>query len=196
MARSILGRSLFAERLSAGERLGPFSSELESSRTRIAELERERDVLRQSHARLREELELLKRRLFVAKAERVDTTQLELEFADKLRELEKVAGTLGMGKEPATEDEPSSPKKPKRKPTGRRDLRSLPLEERRFEISDPLLEQLVAEGKAVRHGFEESVSLMRERGGMRRVVTARVKYVSAARAPFSRLGLGDRTLGS
>ena len=135
-------------------------------------------MLRQSHARLREELELLKRRLFVAKAERVDTTQLELEFADKLRELEKVAGTLGMGKEPATEDEPSSPKKPKRKPTGRRDLRSLPLEERRFEISDPLLEQLVAEGKAVRHGFDESVSLMRERGGMRRVVTARVKYRS------------------
>jgi len=153
-----------------------FSSELESSRKQIAQLEMERDVLRQSHARLREELELLKRRLFVAKAERVDTTQLELEFATKLRELETVAGTLGMGKEPDADE--SKPKSPKRKPTGRRDLRSLPLEERRIELTDPVLEQLVAEGKAVRHGVEETVSLMRERGGMRRVVTARVKYRS------------------
>lgn len=153
------------------------AAELESSRAQIAQLEMERDVLRQSHARLREELELLKRRLFVAKAERVDTTQLELEFATKLRELDAIAGTLGLGKEPDA-DEPSSPKKAKHKPTGRRDLRSLPLEERRIELSDPVLEQLVAEGKAVRHGVEETVSLMRERGGMRRVVTARVKYRS------------------
>ena len=45
--------------------------------TRIADLTHERDALRQSHARLREELELLKRRLFVAKAERIDTLQLQ-----------------------------------------------------------------------------------------------------------------------
>lgn len=55
---------------------------------RIAELEKERDRLRASHERLRQELELFKRRLFIAKAERVDTRQLELEYAQKLRELD------------------------------------------------------------------------------------------------------------
>jgi len=63
---------------------------------RIAELEKERDNLRASHERLRQELELFKRRLFVAKAERVDTRQLELEYAQKLQELDSLAGTLGM----------------------------------------------------------------------------------------------------
>ena len=39
----------------------------------------ERDLLRAAHERLRLELELLKRRIFAAKAERVDTAQLDLE---------------------------------------------------------------------------------------------------------------------
>ena len=70
-----------------------FASSLAASQERIAALEKERDVLRASHQRLRLELELLKRRIFVAKAERVDTAQLELEFAAKLRELDELAGT-------------------------------------------------------------------------------------------------------
>jgi hypothetical protein len=40
------------------------------------------------------ELELLKKRLFVAKAERVDVEQLELEFAAKLAELDALAKRL------------------------------------------------------------------------------------------------------
>jgi chromosome segregation ATPase len=73
---------LAAERAAAGQR--------------ISELEKERDNLHASHERLRQELELFKRRLFIAKAERVDTKQLEMEFAEKLRELDAVAGTLGI----------------------------------------------------------------------------------------------------
>ena len=53
----------------------------------------ERDHLRQSYEQLRLELELLRRRIFVAKAERVDTRQLELEFAAKLAALDRLAGT-------------------------------------------------------------------------------------------------------
>jgi hypothetical protein len=53
---------------------------------RIVELEQERDRLRASHERLRQELELFKRRLFIAKAERIDTRQLELEYARKLQD--------------------------------------------------------------------------------------------------------------
>lgn len=65
---------------------------------------RERDNLRSAYERLVQELELFKRRLFIAKAERIDTRQLELDYADKLRELEAVAGTLDLGKrEPSAE---------------------------------------------------------------------------------------------
>lgn len=82
-----------------------------------------------------------------------------------------------MGKdERSAESDDETPQPKRSKPTGRRDLRELPLPEERIEIADPALEELVAEGKAVRHGFEESVSLKRQRGGMRRVVVARVKY--------------------
>ncbi len=151
-------------------------TELASSQARVLELEKERDILRRSHERLRLELELLKKRIFVAKAERVDTKQLELEFQEKLRQLDELAGTLGLGSSKPDSSNPSG--KRKHKPTGRRDVRDLPLEEERIELTDPVLEELVLQGRAVRHGVEESVSLKRQRGGLRRVVVARVKYRS------------------
>lgn len=157
--------------------------EREQFSSRIAELEKERDRLRASHERLRQELELFKRRLFIAKAERIDTRQLELEYARKLQELDQLAGTLGMGKTPnAEEDEKPAAdgkRRGKRKGnrgTGRRDLRSLPLEEERIVIDDPHLEALVEAGKVVRHGFEETCKIAHKRGGKRRVVIARVRY--------------------
>ena len=161
------------------ERIAQLEAALAAERERVVVLEKERDVLRASHERLRLELQLMKHRLFLAKAERVDTKQLELEFAQKLRSLEEIAGTLGL---PSRDDEGStgtggtSPKKGKRKPSGRRDLRALPLEEKRVEIADPVFDVLVAKGKAERIGFEESCKLAWQRGGMRRVVIARVKY--------------------
>jgi transposase len=149
---------------------------------RIKELEaaldamrKERDVLRASHERLRLELEMLKRRIFVAKAERVDTRQLELEFADKLRALNEVAGTLQLPVEQQQDGE-QRPKPSKPKPTGRRDLSKAPLEEERVEVKDPLFEDLVKKGQAEAIGFEESYKLCYKRGGMRRLVVARVKY--------------------
>jgi transposase len=152
--------------------------------TRIANLERERDNLRASHERLRVELELFKRRIFIAKAERSDDEkQLRIEFEAKLRELDALAGTLGIAtsEEPKSDDRPARDGKPcgKRagnRGTGRRDLRELPLEEDRVEISDPHLEQLVLEGKVVRHGFEDSYKLGHKRATKVRVVIARVRY--------------------
>ena len=87
----------------------------------IAELTKERDHLRASHERLRFELELLKRRMFVAKSERVDTAQLEMEFASTLAAINALGGgplLVPSGERPARE---------RRKPTGRRDLRKLKL---------------------------------------------------------------------
>lgn len=159
------------------ERIAALEALLAAERERVAELTRERDVLRASHERLRLELELLRRRIFVAKAERVDTAQLEMEFAQKLAELDKLGG-LAESDEPsedASDDDGSAPKN-KARPKGRRNLRSAPLEEERVEISDPLFEELVAQGKAERIDFEESCKLAWKRGGARRLVIARVKY--------------------
>ncbi|HEX7479703.1 MAG TPA: transposase, partial [Polyangiales bacterium] len=175
-ARSELAALLQAERAAlAAERV--------SFALRIADLEKERDNLRASHERLRQELELWKRRIFIAKAERVDTTQLELEFADKLRQLDALAGTLGMAQRPpaAVDETPARDgkrrgKRTNNRGTGRRDLRSLPIPEERIEIPDPHLDQLVQEGKCVRHGFDESVKLAHKRGGKHRVIIARVRY--------------------
>src|SRR5688572_20568194 len=110
-----------------------------AERERAAQLERERDLLLASHERLRLELKLLKLRLFVAKAERVDTRQLQLEFEQKLRQVEELAGTLGMPAEDEEDgDAPPEGAPKKRKSSGRRNLRALPLEERRVEIDDPV----------------------------------------------------------
>ena len=160
------------------------AAERAAAEQRIAELEKERDNLRASHERLRQELELWKRRLFIAKAERADNEQqLRLEFAEKLRQLDALAGTLGIAHNDsaAPDEQPASDGKPrgkraKNRGTGRRDLRSLPLEEERVEIADPHLETLVQEGKCVRHGFEERVTIAHKRASKRRVIIARVRY--------------------
>lgn len=137
------------------------------------------ELLESSHERLRLELELLKRRLFIAKAERVDTTQLEMEFAETLRKLDALGGAL-LADDGETEAAPpppgSGPPKSKPTPTGRRDLTKLPIEEVRIELSDPVLEDLVTRGLAERIGCEESATLTYQRGGLRRCVTARFKY--------------------
>lgn len=151
---------------------------------KIAALTQERDRLRASYEQLRLELEMLKRRLFVAKAERVDTSQLQLEFAETLRALHALAGTTPQDTDKTHQTEPgapdathaSDPPKAKAKPTGRRDLKKLPLPEERIELSDPVFEPLVEQGLVKRIGFEESCKLAYQRGGLRRVVTARVKY--------------------
>ncbi|MCC6647625.1 MAG: IS66 family transposase [Polyangiaceae bacterium] len=164
-------------------------AERAAAEERLARVTQERDRLRASRDELLQELMLLKRRIFIAKAERVDTAQLELEFAEKLHQLDALAGTSGM---PADEEESghegsdgagdngSSPLpkrgKSKSKSKGRRDLSKLRLPEDRVEITDPLYEDLVAQGKAERIGTDDSYELGFKRGGMTRVVIARVKY--------------------
>ena len=116
-------------------RIAELQSALTTERARADQLERERDLLRASLERLRLELKLMKLRMFVAKSERVDTTQLELEFREKLRVVEEIAGTLGMPEDDEDGDEPGGTSK-KRSSTGRRNLRALPLEERRVDRNE------------------------------------------------------------
>jgi transposase len=165
------------------EQFAALEAALAAERAKVAELTQERDHLRASHERLRLELELLKRRIFIAKAERVDTRQLELDFATTLAALDKLAGMVPQtaqvaqaGGESGQADKPEPEPKPKKKPTGRRDLSKMPLEEERVEITDDVFEKLVAEGKAERIDFDVSYKLAFKRGGYRRLAIAKAIY--------------------
>ena len=148
---------------------------LAQERRRADEASAERDRLREGFHHLQLEVELLRRRLVVAKAERVDTTQLQLEFATKLRELDRLAGlTPDDATDGTTEPElgprtdPSGKKKKKRKSKGRRRLSELDVPEERVELTDPALEDT-----ATRIGTEDSYKLMWRRAGYVRLVVAR-----------------------
>jgi hypothetical protein len=151
---------------------------LAAERELRVEWERKHDRLLGAYQTLEQQLELIRRRLYVAKAERIDTTQLELEFAETLAALDALAGQI----EPATSDDgpgpgpspsPAGGKHRKRTPpTGRRDLRELEVPEERIEITDPAFEGTVA-----RLGTEESSRMMWRRAGYVRVVTTRIKYL-------------------
>lgn len=149
---------------------------------RVQQLEGELAELRGAYARLRrsydralEELALMRRRLFVAKAERVDTSADQLAF-DKMFEhvvgLEKALNAL----DAANANTGDGGRKKRRKPTGRRDLSKTPLPVERIEIVDPALE-----GRARRIGVEESHRVRFRRGGRVRVVVARVVYKESDR---------------
>jgi transposase len=163
-------------------RVAALEAQLATERARVAELERERDRLRASYDQLRLEIELMRRRIFIAKAERIDTAQLELEFAAKLAHLDALSSKLDV--EVASTDGGAPPAKTSpKKPLGRRDLREANLVEERIVLSDPILDAMVASGKAKRIGYEESCKLGWQRGGMRRIVVARVKYRIAGDSP-------------
>jgi transposase len=170
---ALLERVAELERALAAERAAR-----EVERARADEAVAERDRLREAHRHLQLEVELQRRRLVIAKAERVDTTQLELEFAAKLAALDALAGQLAPTDGAAASDPPDKPTsdksgsgKQKRRSTGRRDLKQMDLPEERIVITDPALE-----GSAPRMGTEDSCKLMWRRGGFVRLVVARVKY--------------------
>jgi len=180
-------------------------TELEAALRRVAELESvvssmtvtlsktneelktvraERDRLRRAYDQLKAHLELLRRRIFVAKAERIDTSQLEMEFAETTAKLKKLAQELGEdtgapsdgGSESTSDDNNGRPSgKRTSKGSGRPNLRALGLPEERVEILDDELE-----GKAERIGFEETYLLGRRRVGTFLIVLARATYKETA----------------
>jgi transposase len=143
----------------------------------LAKVTAERDKLRRAYEQLKEQVELLRRRIYVAKAERIDTTQLEMEFAQTQAKLDAIATQLAADAvPPPATDSASSPAAPppaktRPKPTGRRNLADEDMPEERVEILNPALE-----GEAERIGFEESFKLRYRRGGHVRLVVARATY--------------------
>jgi transposase len=175
---------LQAERRASEQRIAELERQRETAPQKISDLEKERDNLRAPYEVLRIELELFKRRLFVAKAERADNEkQLCLEYEQKVRELDELAGALGIANsdKPKSDDMPARDGKRKGERTsndgtGRRDLKSIPIDEVRVGNFDPNLEKLVAEGKVVRHGFEDSYKLGHQRARRVRIGIYRVRY--------------------
>ena len=157
---------------------------LASTCTTLVQVTAERDKLRRAYEQVKEQLELLRRRLFVAKAERVDTAHLQMEFAETQAKLDALATQLDEGAPlsgthdapadaaPSSEDPPAVAK-PRPKPTGRRDLASEDMPEERIVILNPALE-----GQVERISFEESCQLGYRRGGRVRLVVARATYKS------------------
>ena len=154
------------------------------------ELEKAQDALanlRVRYHQLLEELHLLKRRLFVAKAERLDDiADAQLAFDKLLAEtqaIKKVLDAAAPSDEPKEAASPAPSDKPRERtrntaPTGRRDLSKCDLPEIRVELSDPQLE-----GKAERIGVEETSRVAFERGGYRRLIVARVVYKEPEPSP-------------
>jgi hypothetical protein len=159
----------------AAARIVLLESALADRDTRIADLVRERDELRAAYDRLWLDVELMRRRIFIAKAERVDTKQLELEFKDKLAELDKLAGTIGIGsngQRRRRQDRFTAPTQGSPRSAPNQDARGA-----RRESPNPEMDALVAQGKAERLGAsEESSKIVWQRGGPRRLVVSRVKY--------------------
>jgi len=165
---------------STASRLATATETLSKTTAALATVTAERDKLRRAYEQLKAQLELIRRRIFLAKAERIDTQQLEIEFAETQAKLVKIASELGETETDAelaigegAESEGGRAARPR--PKGRRNLAELDLPEERVVIEDPALE-----GVAERIGFEESYHAGYRRGGPVRIVKARVVYKKPA----------------
>ncbi len=152
-------------------RVRELEAALSAQSAEVARLAAERDQYRKAYEQLLEQHELLRRRIVVAKAERVDVAQLELEFEQTKAKLDLLAATLGITDYRAPDPEPRPEDKPRSKPKGRRNLDDSELPEERVEITHPELE-----GKAEVIGTEESWRLAYRRGGAVRLRVVRKVY--------------------
>jgi hypothetical protein len=172
-------------------------SELVATSERLAGVVSERDNVRRAYRQLMEQFELLRRRIFIAKAERLDASQLELEFEKTTRKLDALAKKLdgdadagstteaanaaadAAAKAKADHDKVGSrpsgkpPGKVNSTPKGRRNLADADhLPQRRIEFRDPELEK----SGATFVDWELSYKLGYQRPSEVRVVMARAKY--------------------
>ena len=145
-------------------------------REQLAGAEQTLQRLRQAYTNALEQLQLAKRRLFVAKAERHEAVPEQLQLDLLMQQAEQLGQQLAQAEQTLTGLGDGLKNRSDRKgsqatPKGRRNLATSELPLIRVEIDDPELE-----GKAERIGFEDSWKLGYERGGMRRIQVARAVY--------------------
>ena len=165
--------------------------ELVAVKSRLRESEAQNEALRETIVNLTHENQLLKRRLYGNKSERLKTSELQLSLGgllDAEKQLQKeldeaVAKAHADGQ--AESDIPKAPaEKPKAKPKGRGDLLESDLPRVLLEILDEELEKT-----AKRIGFEQSLHLMFRRGGYSVLVKRCAKYEVAGKDGPTVLGV-------
>jgi len=188
---AIRNRDLDAELRLLAERNRTLEALLKAERDRAVHEREQREALAEKHsftervladlkknyALLQQEHELLRRRVFEAKAERIDSKQLELELEKTKTELDAMREQIEHATGTKLDDETDSPKtRTRNRPTGRRrlDPASLPTEE--IVVTDPEMEALVAEGVAEITGSDDSTRMKRRRGCTICLVTKRITY--------------------
>ncbi len=169
------------------DRLVSLETEIAREREMREQLEAKVAKLESAYRSVKEQLELLKRRIYVAKAERIDTTQLEFEFAQLTDRLNAIVRERGEILDPATPPAPppGGPRRPRgnAKPKGRR----APIEDdrepdQRIRIEDPTLH-----GVAREVGVETSFRIGYQRPKSVLIAVDRVKYeVTVSPAPSIR----------
>src|SRR6188768_3225913 len=132
--------------------------------------------LEETIVNLAHENELLKRRLYGTKTERLRTSENQLALGDLLNDEKQLQKQLDAAVEKAKSeagqsDEPAPPAAPKAKPKGRRNLLSSDLPRFLVDLRDPKLEETA---KFI--GWDESPQLMYRRGGFMVLVKRTAKY--------------------
>jgi transposase len=158
-------------------------------KTRLNESEASNDSLQETIVNLAHENELLKRRLYGTKTERLRTSENQLALGDLLNDAKQLQKQLDEAvakakSEGHSSNDPAPPPTPKTKPKGRRDLLSSDLPRILVEIRDPKLEQT---SKHI--GWDESPQLMYRRGGFSVLVKRTAKYEVAGKDGPTVLGV-------
>lgn len=160
----------------------------------IAQLRANYEGLQKAYALLQQELLLVKRRIFIASAERVDTSQLQLEFEELTKKLDDLAGQLpdsgevssdagsestgqgGGGGAGGGDREGKRGRGSARGRGGRRNLADSDLPEESATLTDPVMEELVEQGKAERISAQTSYQLMYRPGTFLKLAIHRTVY--------------------
>jgi transposase len=151
-------------------------SEILGIKTRLTESETRNESLQETIVNLAHENELLKRRIYGNKTEKLRTNENQLALGNLLNDEKQLqaqlAEAVAKAKPEADTTQPPPPAaEPKAKPKGRRDLALSDLPKVLIEIRDQALE------KTAKHiGWEVSHQLMYERGGFSVLVKRVAKY--------------------
>jgi transposase len=168
---------LESELASAKGKLSTSQDKLSTSQDKLAAAEATITRVRRAYHHALEQLQLLRHRLFLAKAERTEVAAEQLAFDKLFEQVKKLEEELNAAEEKqeskGDDDRDNDEPKKKRKPggQGRRNFDESTLPVVRVEITDPELE-----GKAERIGSEESSRLGYQRGFTCRIVLERITY--------------------
>lgn len=150
-------------------------SEVLGIKARLGERETQVDSLQETIVNLTHENELLKRRIYGTKTEKLRTSENQLALGNLLddeKQLQaQLAEAVAKAKPEMEAAPPPPPAEPKAKPTGRRDLALSDLPKVLLEILDEDLEKT-----AKRIGWDVSHQLLFRRGGFSVLVKRTAKY--------------------